>query len=169
MNPKGRTFLLTGDVRPSFFTRTTMTSLDKSSLHTKCEEKNKSTLLAALRETGAATATVTYQGSGDSGYVEGVSIQDANDAAINWSSTVTYCDVENRFENGAWHPVIVEKEQPLETALSDFAMTAVYCRHGGWENNEGGCGNVVFDTATDVVRIEHTEYFIDSACEETLL
>jgi hypothetical protein len=146
-----------------------MSHFNESSLHTECEEKNKRILLTALREAGAATATVTYEGGGDSGYVESVDIQDADGAEIERSSRVAYCAVESRLESGAWHPAIVEKERPLEEALSDFAMAAVYLRHGGWENNEGGCGNVMFDTATGVVRIEHTAYFTESFCEETLL
>ena len=34
-----------------------MTSLNESSLHTECEEKNKRTLLIALRKAGAVTST----------------------------------------------------------------------------------------------------------------
>lgn len=131
--------------------------------------RNKDILLAALRATGAIRASVAYSGSCDEGYVSGIGAQDRQNAAVSLDAPVAVYDEDRRFEAGQWQTSTVLKEQPLEQALSDFAMQALWRHHQGWENNEGGSGEVVFDCESGTAWIEHTEYFAESEYTETAL
>ena len=64
---------------------------------------------------------------------------------------------------------LFQQDALLDIALSDYAMEAVYQHHRGWENNEGGYGEVIFDCEAGTVRIEHFDYFVESEYTETEL
>lgn len=131
--------------------------------------RNKETLLDALKRAGALRARVTYHGGGDEGSHDDVSASDAANSPIDLSGTVSLlCERYDR-EDGQWKISIVPQDQPLDTALSDYAMEAVEQHHGGWENNEGGYGEVVFDCEAGTARIEHNDYVVESEYTETVL
>jgi hypothetical protein len=54
----------------------------------------------------------------------------------------------------------------LEQAAIRVAMSAVGYRHAGWENHDGGEGNVTFDVQTRSIRVEHRT-FIQSYEDDT--
>jgi hypothetical protein len=72
----------------------------------------------------------------------------------------------NQWEGGAWHSTVVLTDRPLDDALTDFAMDLVESHFGGWENNDGASGEVVFDATNGRVVIEHRAYFLDSEYSE---
>ena len=131
--------------------------------------RNKGILLAALMKGGANAATATYVGSGDSGSVEDVSVEMPTDIPFDLAALITVFAERSVFEDGRWHTSIIEQEESVEQALLDFADAAVDLVHGGWENNDGGSGRVIFDSQGGTVRIEHTAYYTDSDYEETTL
>lgn len=131
--------------------------------------RNKHILLAALKQGGATSATVTYAGSGDSGSVEDVTIEAPEGTGFDSSVAITVFMDRGVYQDGAWQTATVEQQVTIEQALSDFAEQALELVHGGWENNDGASGSVVFDCRTDTVSIEHTTYYTDSDYEETTL
>lgn len=130
---------------------------------------NKRLLLSALRQAGIAQVTVTYVGMGDSGGVEGVEAAAPEGTHFDGLAPVTVHAQRASYNDGAWQTVEVEQSMPIEQALRDFADEIVDWLHGGWENGDGASGSVVFDCASDSVRVEHTAYFTDSDYEETVL
>lgn len=75
----------------------------------------------------AGVVTIDYDGSGDSGYINDISIEPERD--------------------------ISEAHQDLE----EFAYDTLSNKHGGWEINEGSCGTITIDFTENKVRIEHNE------------
>lgn len=131
--------------------------------------RNKALLLDALKVAGAILASVTYRGGGDEGTDDGVTAFDANNAAVDLSDTVSlFCERYYR-DDQDWKTKIEQKDQPLDEALTDYAMEAVNQHRGGWEDGEGGYGEVVFDCETNTVRIEHNDYYIESEYTEIVL
>ena len=113
---------------------------------------------------------MTYAGSGDSGSVEEVSGRDAaTGARFDTLALITVFADQSDYQDGAWHAIVVEQQVSIDQALRDFAEEAVELLHGGWENNEGASGSVIFDCQNGTVRIQHTAYFTDSDYEETTL
>ena len=49
----------------------------------------------------------------------------------------------------------------IMTRLQDMLWSTVYALHPGFENNEGGYGDIIWDLATDQIAIEHSERFVD--------
>lgn len=129
---------------------------------------NKTLLLDALKRAGAVRATVGYSG-GDEGFANATAGFDANGALVDCSDPVSVFVQHSHFLNGQWQSAVVQEERPLDDALSDFAMEAVEDRHSGWKNGDGGAGEVVFDCASEQVRIEHNDYYTESEYTETTL
>ncbi len=132
-------------------------------------EQNKALLLQALKATGAVQATVSYSGSGDEGGAENVEARGADGAPLDLGGSVSQFVEHSHYADGRWQSAVADEERPLDDALLDFAMEAVNAHHGGWENNDGGAGEVIFDCTSDSVRLEHKDYYIESVCTETTL
>ena len=131
--------------------------------------RNKRILLAALKQAGVGTATVTYAGSGDSGSVEEVTIEAPQGSEFDSTAPITVFAEQGIYQDGAWHTAVIEEQVSIEQALRDFAEAALELLHGGWENSDGASGSVIFECQGDTVRMEHTTYFTDSDYQETTL
>lgn len=132
-------------------------------------EHNRSVLLEALREAGACRALISYSGYGDSGNANEVYVFDGEGQDIPAHADVTVAEPSATFVDGRWDRRQVEASMPLRDALSDFADRAVDLHHAGFENNEGGEGEVIFDCAANSVRIEHRDFYVESYSTETEL
>ena len=78
-------------------------------------------LLAILRAAGALRVTMTYDGYGDEGNVQDVTIE----------------------------PETVALSTDDSEALESFGWDRAYALHPGFENNEGGYGELIWDIAAD--------------------
>ncbi len=131
--------------------------------------RNKTQLLDALKRAGAVRATVSYHGGGDEGCADGAGAFSGDGASVDLAGTVLVFRERYDHANGQWTTSIDQQEEPLDAALCDYAMEAVARHHGGWENNEGGYGEVVFDCEAGTVRLEHNDYIIETDYTETAL
>lgn len=148
------------------------TSTSQPTLPLSAQERmarNKKSLLDALKRAGAVRATVGYSGGGDEGFANEAAGFGADSTPVDLSDSLSVFIEHSHFLNGQWQSAVVQEERPLDDALSDFAMEAVEGRHGGWENGDGGAGEVVFDCASEQVRIEHNDYYTESDYTETTL
>lgn len=132
-------------------------------------ERNKALLFSALKRAGGIRATVSYRGGGDEGFFEDTEASAPGGACVDLSETVSVFRKRYALDNGKWATSIVEQEQPLDAALCDYATEVVEQHHGGWENGEGGYGQVVFDGKAATVRLEHYDYVVESEYTETVL
>ena len=133
------------------------------------QDRNKALLLEVLKTTGAIRASVHYSGEGDSGFADETLGFDAADAPVDLSTKVSMFVEHSQYVNDQWQTAIVQEERSLEDALTDFAMEAITTHHGGWENNDGGAGEVIFDCVEETVHIEHNDYYTESTYTETIL
>lgn len=137
--------------------------------------QNQRTLISALA-TGAAGAAVRarieYAGSGDSGSVSDVTITRDDGLSFDDQAAVEVLVRESHFVNGSWQAGTAGRLMTLRQALEDFAEEVLEELHGGWENNEGAEGQVVFELDRDgvaSVSVEHNEFFTESNYMETRL
>ena len=86
-------------------------------------------LLRALRSAGATALAAEYDGCGDSGNIEGLHLE----------------------------PEGLEPAPATEGRLADFAWAFVCHHHPGFENNEGGLGELRWDLAADAIALDHGE------------
>ena len=90
-------------------------------------------LLPLLRSLGIAQVTAEYEGYGDSGNIEDVTVQ----------------------------PAGIALPDDLCTKLGDFAWSVAYHQHPGFENNEGGYGTLTWDVTADSIALDHADRHVE--------
>ncbi|GFE67099.1 DUF6878 family protein [Litoreibacter roseus] len=90
-------------------------------------------LLVALRAAGATGVTVQYDAYGDSGNVQDMTLE----------------------------PVGTELSSEDAKALENFGWDQAYSLHPGFENNEGGYGEMTWDITEDRIDLTHHDRFVD--------
>jgi hypothetical protein len=94
-------------------------------------------LRITLMSTGAKKVTVAYSGYGDSGQIDEVFAYDAAD-------------------------VVVDIPENLSDDLENVAWALVsYFQHDGFENNEGGNGEIEWDLVQDHVTYTHNDAYVE--------
>ena len=93
----------------------------------------RSELLPLLRSLGITEVTAEYEGYGDSGNIEDVTVQ----------------------------PAGIALPDELRTKLGDFAWSVAYHQHPGFENNEGGYGTLTWDLRNDSITLDHADRYVE--------
>ena len=104
-------------------------------------------LLALLRSRGIAVVRAHYDGCGDSGQLERCTCFAADNLPAD-------------------HPLTEEGLQRIDDHFYDL----LECRHGGWENNDGGYGDFTWTVASDEFTHDHNDYYteVDNTLHEGL-
>ena len=91
---------------------------------------------------GIAQVTAEYEGYGDSGNIEDVTVQ----------------------------PAGIALPDDLCTKLGDFAWSVAYHQHPGFENNEGGYGTLTWNVTADSITLDHADRYVECThtCDEGL-
>lgn len=92
-------------------------------------------LLRSLRSAGVAEIVACYDGCGDSGNIDGME----------------------------FHPAGIAPAGGTETRMADFAWSFVHHRHPGFENNEGGFGELRWDLSVDTISVDHGSRHVEVA------
>ena len=113
--------------------------------HAERDAANKAArgeLLPQLRALGVTEVIAEYEGYGDSGNVEDVTVQ----------------------------PAGVEIPGDLRAKVEDFAWSFAYHHHPGFENNEGGYGTLTWDVTADSITLDHADRYVECThtCDEGL-
>ena len=103
-------------------------------------------LLTKLREMGVTDIEVEYSGYGDSGQLESTTYTPKIGTDVDFDSIPPF------WGNG--DPI----KRNLDSAVSDFVWDVISGHYGGFENNEGGGGTVIWDVANDKITLEHYWY-----------
>ncbi len=90
-------------------------------------------MLRNLRAVGITAITGTYDAYGDSGNVEDITIQ----------------------------PAEIGISCRMETRIKDLVWDMAYGLHPGFENNDGGFGELTWDVVADAITLDHGERFTD--------
>lgn len=100
-------------------------------------------LLTKLRSLNVTEVNMSYAGYGDSGQLEGVETYPMvllDD---------TFDEVELPWNHGE------KRSRSIKQALEDFAWDLITSHYGGFENNEGGQGEIAWDVTADTITLDH--------------
>lgn len=124
-------------------------------------EHNKKVVFDALRAAGISGAWISYSGGGDCGQVDSVEFEPASARKENktTSATVTLRETTSRFVSNeeGWQETDREAEQTLQQAVVQLAYDMLDAHVGGWENNEGGQGEVKLLVENDKIVLHHEQ------------
>lgn len=125
---------------------------------------NRESILQVLRENSFPHVRVYYCGSGDSGGIEDVEVKGMKGAgpSVKFIQARTSWDADR----GAWNESIVESLLPLSEAIKEHCYDLLSREHGGWENNDGGSGEFIFDTESGKINWTHNEYYTETNTSE---
>jgi hypothetical protein len=159
-------------------------------------QSNLARIIEAMKRAGYASASVTYDGGGDNGQfyepvytkADGTTVGDPHKGhyvspeeqnkkmkergAITVVQTaVHYVWIPGEGENPGTHryKAVGERTELLSDALIDFAGVFVDGKHGGWENNDGGQGDLIVDVKTRTATLDHTTFYMESRTDTASL
>lgn len=103
-------------------------------------------LLTKFREIGVSQIEVYYSGYGDSGQLDGINVTPNNP---------TLDDIEFDSITYPWRPT-EGVQRSLNDALQDFVWEEITKRYGGFENNDGGQGELTWDITDNMITLDHS-------------
>ena len=129
-----------------------------------------------LEAANVRKVVLKYEGSGDSGGFEDLELMVGEDEprvhSIPWGrdqvhgwddlnlGTISVSRPEYNFATRE-HQVVTE-ESDLIMALVGIGEDFLASKHVGWENNDGGRGEVIFDVPATECTLEHVEYYTET-------
>lgn len=133
-------------------------------------QANLRRVLPVLRELGAGSVVVEFDGSGDSGSIEGVdflSADCARDPAISEAARATTVDIARQrrdFDPGQGRWVAIERIEraPVRDAIEEIAYDYLDETDVDWYNNDGGYGTMEIDINEGTVSMEISTRFTES-------
>lgn len=125
---------------------------------------NRDSILQALKEHSFPRVRVYYCGSGDSGGIEEIEVEGmkGNGPEVKFIHSKTTWDRARE----SWNESIVEESMPLAKAIEQHCYDLIEREHGGWENNDGGSGEFIFDTENGKINWTHNEYYTEQKTSE---
>lgn len=150
-----------------------LTSINERLNHTRRRtEQELLTLLPILQEHGIKTVAAEYRGGGDSGDVEDITWEfdeESVDLATLGQDQQYLKSITIEWNVRGWSStdnewIETKQKRDLETIIADLTFTLVGLHSPGWENNEGGEGNVVFTVHPKSleVKIEHGSHYMET-------
>jgi len=121
--------------------------------------------LAKLKKLGATEVVIFFDGSGDSGSIESVSIRQSDGKAVpNLDDLfVDYPVEKSQYISGEWFNDVEIKQMPIADALEKYTYDELDRTNVDWYNNDGGFGELRIELSDDVsieleVNQRYTEY-----------
>jgi hypothetical protein len=129
-------------------------------------QKVKPILFGALKAAGIRRVTVTFDGYGDSGQIESVEAYDAENQPIDLPAEpipYPFATMEERYEPSSETPSgqrcagyevqEIEKSSLIQDIIEEIFWEFIGAKHDGWENNDGGFGECVFEVESQTIRL----------------
>ncbi len=116
---------------------------------------NKSALFECLAAARITTAIVEFDGSRDSGQIEGI-IARREDQVIDLPRGPV------QITTILWDGSTVASSMSVGEALEALAYAFLEEEHGGWEDNEGAYGEFTFDVADRSISLNYNERVVES-------
>ena len=110
--------------------------------------ENRVLIFDALQQLGIASVEITFDGCGDSGQIEDISVDP--------ESAPDLAEVNVRLKHGHNDAGDV-KEVNLRSALEDMVFDLLGIGHAGWEINEGAYGEFTFDVGERTIALDYNE------------
>ncbi len=109
-----------------------------------------------LTRIGAVTVNAEYNGEGDSGGIEWITL--SPETLPEARTIAVEVDLPDPWQHGGGSV----GEITLHRGLDMLFMSLVCARHPGWENNSGGYGEIEWCLDVDVIRVDHTNIFTET-------
>lgn len=124
-------------------------------------------VLPVLRLHQVQRVIIRFDGSGDSGSVDGAQFEPDIDAD---AIRLVAQQVSHAFVDGHWQPVVEEQEVALAAALESVADAYLQAAGVDWYNDDGGYGDLLIDVAAGTASLEVNVRYTESTTEfaETL-
>jgi hypothetical protein len=117
---------------------------------------NKAALFDALAAAGITSILVHFDGSGDSGQIEGIDATAGDQPAEIPNGNIEIAQVR-------WgSPDIERTTLSVRDAIENLTYDFLEQTHGGWENNEGAYGEFTFDVVQRTITLEYNERVMTS-------
>jgi hypothetical protein len=105
----------------------------------------KAIILQLLKDAGVAQATMEYDACGDSGQIHKIKAFDASGK-----------DVSPRLKGKT------RSGETLVETLDELAWQVLQHFHDGFENGEGGCGEIIVDVAAGTMMLDHNDRIVET-------
>jgi hypothetical protein len=115
--------------------------------------KAKRAVLRALRARGIALVEIAYDGEGDNGQIGHICAFSAKDKKV---------DIDQPVRLALYDGQKPTRYATLRDALEDFAWIVLDNIHGGFENDDGGYGDITICTARRAVVISHNDRVMEA-------
>jgi hypothetical protein len=124
---------------------------------------NKSAIMDALRKQSVKSAVAEYSGNGDSGNTTTICINpEESDSILLDQVSIKVESSSFDAESRIWSHNVVDKVLSLEGAIEDFIDLVIEQNgHEGYENGDGGGGDVTFDVEADTVTHDHYDNIVE--------
>lgn len=114
---------------------------------------NKEAIFAALARAGITMVSLRFDGSGDSGQIEEVTVLADGLSVTLPSDSIEIARPAGDDSGMEHHP------RPLREAIEDLAYEYLDLTHYGWEIGDGGYGEFTFDVAGRLVSLDCDERY----------
>ena len=111
-------------------------------------------LCPILRAHDVTQATIDYDGYGDEGQVNEITLHNA------YQEPVDMPNIRCRTHYLTFSGTLMSEDALLDKALDRFATEALETLHAGWENDEGALGTLVINAEAGTATLEHSSRFI---------
>ena len=117
---------------------------------------NKTALFDALAAARITTVLVNFDGYGDSGQVERIEASAGDE-----DCALPPVDID--VASAQWGiAAILRQPKPVCEAIETLVYDVLNQNHGGWENNDGACGDFTFDVAERSITLDYNERYMES-------
>ncbi len=111
-------------------------------------------LIAILATHSVAVAVIKFDGSGDEGQIGDIDFFAADGAII--------CTLEAPEPLASRAGAPIPSLSALRTDLEQFAYDALFDLHGGWEDNDGGFGEITLDVVDKTATLDFNMRIIET-------
>lgn len=137
------------------------TSFDQKQREYDCRAReiltaNKAVLFDSLTAAGIETVIVAFDGYGDSGQIERIDVDGAEEAVPLSRDRIEVARV--RWGN----PEIERQTQTVREAIETLVYDLLRQTHEGWEINDGAYGDFTFNVAERTIKLDYNERYISS-------
>ena len=116
---------------------------------------NKTALFDALAAAGITTVIVNFDGCGDSGQIEMIEAKAGDDV-------IPLPTVQIEIASAVWGSATIDRQtQPVRRAIETLVYDVLNETHGGWEINDGACGEFTFDVTERTITLDYNERYMD--------
>ena len=132
-------------------------------------QRNKENVMRALGGLRVARVEVEYDGSGDSGSVQGVTFYDEQDKTIDSvlvRNQIQFYHVYSSYSDGDYTAKISKEQKSINDVFENLAEKFLDDEGIDWYNNDGGYGVCVFDFETGKVTLKHEARITDTEYSE---